>query len=106
MLVTLGGIVTLVSPRQPENAEPAMLVTPEGMEAEFTSPRVPGVKTHGTGCTLSAAITAGLAGGMPLAEAVACAKRFVTRAIAGHYRWPSANGETHALNHQARAEGK
>ncbi len=78
-----------------------LLVTPEGTEAEFTAPRVPGVSTHGTGCTLSAAITAGLAGGKPLAEAVACAKEFVTRAIAQHYRWTGARGETHALNHQA-----
>ena len=78
-----------------------LLVTPEGTETEFTAPRVPGVKTHGTGCTLSAAITAGLAGGMPLEEAIACAKRFVTQAIAQHYRWSGPNGETHALNHQA-----
>ena len=78
-----------------------LLVTAEGTETEFAAPRVPGVVTHGTGCTLSAAITAGLAGGMPLADAIACAKQFVTRAIAQHYRWTGANGETHALNHQA-----
>ena len=79
-----------------------LLVTPEGTETEFTAPRVAGVVTHGTGCTLSAAITAGLARGLPLADAVACAKGFVTRAIAQHYRWTGTNGETHALNHQAR----
>ena len=78
-----------------------LLVTPEGEQAEFTAPRVPGVATHGTGCALSAAITAGLARGMPLAEAIACAKRFVTRAIAGHHRWSGPHGETQALNHQA-----
>ena len=37
--------------------------------------------THGTGCTLSAAITAGLAQGRPLGEAVRDAKAYVTRAI-------------------------
>ncbi len=37
--------------------------------------------THGTGCTFSAAITAGLAKGHALPEAVASAKRFITRAI-------------------------
>jgi len=79
-----------------------LLVTPDDASAEFTAPRVPGVSTHGTGCTLSAAITAGLANGKPLAEAIACAKAFVTRAIAQHYRWTGANSETHALNHQAR----
>ena len=79
-----------------------LLVTSEGTEAEFAAPRVPGVSTHGTGCTLSAAITAGLASGKPLAEAVGCAKGFVTRAIAQHHRWSGPRGgETHALNHSA-----
>jgi hydroxymethylpyrimidine/phosphomethylpyrimidine kinase len=39
--------------------------------------------THGTGCTLSAAITAGLARGDPPVEAVERAITFVARAIAG-----------------------
>ncbi len=38
--------------------------------------------THGTGCTLSSAIAAGLAKGLRLAEAVADAKAYVTAAIA------------------------
>ena len=77
-----------------------LLVTPAGETMEFRNPRVPGVSTHGTGCTLSAAIAAGLACGRPLPEAIAQAKAFVTRAIANHYRWTrSAGGETHALNH-------
>ena len=38
-------------------------------------------RTHGSGCVLSAAVTAGLAGGRPLGEAVDAAKRFVTEAI-------------------------
>jgi hydroxymethylpyrimidine kinase/phosphomethylpyrimidine kinase len=37
--------------------------------------------THGTGCTLAAAITANLAKGLPLVEAVSSAKEFVARAI-------------------------
>ncbi|WP_278359431.1 bifunctional hydroxymethylpyrimidine kinase/phosphomethylpyrimidine kinase, partial [Thermus thermophilus] len=37
--------------------------------------------THGTGCTLSAAIAALLAKGRPLAEAVAEAKAYLTRAL-------------------------
>ena len=37
--------------------------------------------THGTGCTLAAAITANLANGKTLSEAVETAKRFVTEAI-------------------------
>ncbi|MCX8157461.1 MAG: bifunctional hydroxymethylpyrimidine kinase/phosphomethylpyrimidine kinase [Verrucomicrobiae bacterium] len=46
------------------------------------APRVPRVSTHGTGCTYSAAITAGLAQGLPLVEAVGQAKQFITQAIA------------------------
>ena len=44
--------------------------------------RIPTKNTHGTGCTLSSAIAAGLAKGMPLADAVRAAKAYVTAAIA------------------------
>jgi hydroxymethylpyrimidine/phosphomethylpyrimidine kinase len=43
---------------------------------------VKGLRTHGTGCAYSAAITAGCARGWPLPEAVTRAKQFITRAIA------------------------
>lgn len=79
-----------------------LLAFPDGESDAFTAPRVAGVSTHGTGCTLSAAITAGLARGLPLREAVACAKRYVHEAIAGHFRWSNASGaNTDALNHRA-----
>ncbi len=45
-------------------------------------PRIPTRSTHGTGCTLSAGIAAGLALGRPLLEAVTDALDFVQRAIA------------------------
>jgi hydroxymethylpyrimidine/phosphomethylpyrimidine kinase len=48
----------------------------------FTRPRIATRSTHGTGCTLSAAIAAGLAHGRPLEQAVADALDFVHRAIA------------------------
>jgi hydroxymethylpyrimidine/phosphomethylpyrimidine kinase len=47
----------------------------------FSAPRVDSTNTHGTGCTLSAAIAAGLARGNALPEAVREAKAYVTRAI-------------------------
>jgi hydroxymethylpyrimidine/phosphomethylpyrimidine kinase len=47
----------------------------------FSAPRIDSPNTHGTGCTFSAAIAAGLALGRPLTEAVADAKAYVTRAI-------------------------
>jgi hydroxymethylpyrimidine/phosphomethylpyrimidine kinase len=48
---------------------------------EYAAPRLSSSSTHGTGCTLSAAITAELARGSDVRGAVAAAKRFVTRAI-------------------------
>jgi len=45
-------------------------------------PRLVTASTHGTGCTLSAAITAGLAHGQSLDDAVERALEFVARAIA------------------------
>jgi len=49
----------------------------------LAAPRIETPHTHGTGCTYSAAITALLARGKPLAEAVREAKDFISRAIAG-----------------------
>jgi len=48
---------------------------------EFPASRLATRHTHGTGCTYSAAITAGLARGRALADAVARAKRFIHEAI-------------------------
>jgi hydroxymethylpyrimidine/phosphomethylpyrimidine kinase len=54
----------------------------EGSEwREFPAPRIATRHTHGTGCTYSAAITAGLARGLALGDAVAVAKRFIHEAI-------------------------
>jgi hydroxymethylpyrimidine/phosphomethylpyrimidine kinase len=49
----------------------------------FSRPRIDTPNTHGTGCTLSAAITALLAHGAGLREAVERAKAFVWRALDG-----------------------
>ncbi|MBC7186119.1 MAG: bifunctional hydroxymethylpyrimidine kinase/phosphomethylpyrimidine kinase [Calditrichaeota bacterium] len=49
---------------------------------ELQGQRLANPHTHGSGCTFSAAIAAGLAKGQPLAEAVRGAKAFVTKAIA------------------------
>jgi hydroxymethylpyrimidine/phosphomethylpyrimidine kinase len=76
-----------------------ILVAGEESPQEFVAPFVEGVSTHGTGCTYSAAITAGLAHGLALSAAVAQAKRFVTGAIANHHRWTTAEGTTDALAH-------
>jgi hydroxymethylpyrimidine kinase/phosphomethylpyrimidine kinase len=50
-------------------------------ELMLSAPRVRGVKTHGTGCTYAAAITAHLARGLSLEKAVVAAKEYVSNAI-------------------------
>ena len=57
------------------------LLDDEGRVRLFRAPRIQTDATHGTGCTLAAAIAACLARGMDLADAVGAAKRFVTEAI-------------------------
>jgi hydroxymethylpyrimidine/phosphomethylpyrimidine kinase len=57
-----------------------------GVLHTFSVARLPGPAPHGTGCALSAAIAAALARGQSLEAAVALAKRWVTRAIAGATR--------------------
>jgi hydroxymethylpyrimidine/phosphomethylpyrimidine kinase len=66
----------------------------ETFEADF----IKGVTTHGTGCTYSAAIAAGLAKGLPLGGAVAAAKEFITTAIARGHSWAGSAGRIGALN--------
>ena len=57
-----------------------LLLTPDG-ETLFEQPRLNTRHTHGTGCTLASACAAGLAQGLPLAEAVARAWTYTGEAI-------------------------
>ncbi|MEJ7615643.1 MAG: bifunctional hydroxymethylpyrimidine kinase/phosphomethylpyrimidine kinase [Pyrinomonadaceae bacterium] len=52
-----------------------------GQVTHHSGPRIETTATHGTGCTLAAAIAACLAQGRTLAQSVAVAKRFVAEAI-------------------------
>jgi hydroxymethylpyrimidine/phosphomethylpyrimidine kinase len=69
------------------------LLFADGKVVEFSAPKVFGVATHGTGCTYSAAITASLAKGLSLEQAISAAKKFVTESIAGHFQWTSRSGK-------------
>ena len=53
----------------------------DGRLHEWSSPRLAAAETHGTGCTFAAALTAGLAKGQPLPEAVERARGFVIHAL-------------------------
>lgn len=73
-----------------------------GEFTEFSAPFVRGVETHGTGCTYSAAITAGLASGFSLEQAIRRAKKFVTKSIKLRFHWKSKCGHTlDALRHSS-----
>lgn len=61
----------------------------------FETNRVQTNNTHGTGCTLSAAIAANLAKGCPVAEAVAKAKEYITGAIENSLDIGKGVGPTH-----------
>jgi hydroxymethylpyrimidine/phosphomethylpyrimidine kinase len=50
-------------------------------QQRFESPRIDTVHTHGTGCTLSSAVAAGLAAGLPLSVAVERARAYLQSAI-------------------------
>ncbi len=63
---------------------------------EFTSPRIETKNTHGTGCTYSAAICAGLANGLNAIEAISDAKDYVTEAIKRSFNLGKGHGP---LNH-------
>lgn len=70
---------------------------------ELHALRIPSKNTHGTGCMLSAAITACLARRMQLEQAVHEAKRFISTAIAAGLAIGKGNGPANPL---AWLEGK
>lgn len=58
-------------------------------------PRYRNRSTHGTGCTLSAAVAANLALGRPMLEAVEAARAFTARSIETGFRWDHGGGLNH-----------
>lgn len=63
----------------PESVD--IFVDQAGTVRRFTAQRIATQNTHGTGCTLSAAIAAELAKGASLLDAIAAAKEFLTGAL-------------------------
>lgn len=80
-----------------------LLVTAEGQQW-LTARRVATPHTHGTGCTFSAAIAAGLARGMRLQEAVLHAKAFISLAIRAAPGLGAGHGPTNHLAWISRKE--
>ncbi len=73
----------------PESVD--VLIGPDGMH-RFAGVRVATRNTHGTGCTLSSAIAAGLARGAELLSAVDAAKAYISAAIAASDRLAIGHG--------------
>jgi hydroxymethylpyrimidine/phosphomethylpyrimidine kinase len=81
-LVGLGARAALVKGGHLEGPEIVDVLVMGGEVRRFARPRLETTSTHGTGCTLSAAVAAGLAHDRPLDRAVADALDFVHRAMA------------------------
>lgn len=82
LLLDLGSAAALVKGGHAQGPESADLLVTSGGVKRYAVSRIATRNVHGTGCTLSSAIAAGLAKRLPLPEAVAQAKAYVTAAIA------------------------
>jgi hydroxymethylpyrimidine/phosphomethylpyrimidine kinase len=81
-LLAMGARAVLIKGGHAHGAESVdFLIAPNAM-VRLASERIATQNTHGTGCTLSSAIAAGLAKGLDLDDAVRQAKAYVTAAIA------------------------
>lgn len=81
-LLKLGARAVLMKGGHGSGAESVDLLVEASGVTRLPAPRLASRNTHGTGCTLSSAITAGLAKGLTLAEAVHQAKAYISAAIA------------------------
>lgn len=97
-LVSFGAANVLVKGGHLSGDALDLLYLSSGEIREFTASRIETRHTHGSGCTYSAAITAELAKGASLVDAVAHAKAFITEAIRTAPGLGAANGP---LNHHA-----
>ncbi|MFT0859682.1 bifunctional hydroxymethylpyrimidine kinase/phosphomethylpyrimidine kinase [Ancylobacter sp. G4_0304] len=80
-LIAMGPNAVLIKGGHGEGPESIdVLLDAEGV-LELSAPRLATRNTHGTGCTLSSAIAAGLAKGLPLRAAVEAAKAYLSAAI-------------------------
>lgn len=101
-LVDLGAGAALVKGGHLQGDEAVDVLWDGREEYVWRRPRMMTRSTHGTGCTLSAAITAGLALGQPLPEAVERAVEYVARAIRTAPGFGQGRGP---LNHFAPVDG-
>ncbi len=99
-LLDLGAQAALVKGGHLQGNEAVDLLLTEDGEHIWSRPRLDTTAGHGTGCTLSAALAAGLAAGRPLLDATETAVDFVARALAGAPRLGAGHGP---INHFVQA---
>ena len=92
----LGPRVVLVKGGHARGSESIDIASTESGSIEIRGPRLPGRHTHGTGCTLSAAIAANLANGMDDEAAIRAAREYLEGAIR---HAPQLGGGHGPLNH-------
>jgi hydroxymethylpyrimidine/phosphomethylpyrimidine kinase len=80
-LLQAGARNVLIKGGHGEGADSVDLLIGKDLDERLAAPRHPTRNTHGTGCTLSSAVAAGLAKGLDLVAAVRAAKAYVTAAI-------------------------
>ena len=85
-LIAGGAKAVLMKGGHGAGPEAVDLLVTANSSTRFVATRIDTKNTHGTGCTLSSAITAGLAKGMTLTDAVRAAKDYVTAAIVASNR--------------------
>jgi len=81
-ILELGARHVLIKGGHGEGEESVDLLIGEGKVVRLVAQRIVSKNTHGTGCTLSAAVAARLAKGDDIVRAVQVAKEYVTSAIA------------------------
>ena len=81
-ILALGARNVLIKGGHAEGDDSVDLLIGQGEVVRFSAKRIATKNTHGSGCTLSSAISAGIAKGFTLADAVREAKTYVTAAIA------------------------
>jgi hydroxymethylpyrimidine/phosphomethylpyrimidine kinase len=98
-IIELGAKHVVIKGGHDEDQDEAIDVLFDGQDFKFfTSKRLATKNTHGTGCTFSAAIAAGLAKGMSVDDSVATAKDFIQAAIEDDLKIGLGHGPT---NHWA-----
>ncbi len=97
-IVAMGARAVLIKGGHFEDTATDLLLTAAGEERVYPAERIDTRHTHGTGCTYSAAITAELAKGTSLPEAISRAKAYITAAIATN---PALGAGSGPVNHHA-----